>query len=163
MVLIHSHPVAAGVKHRAWTAAERVGWRPERRRPGGERVPTSPVARGSAPVVCCRVAPRTVENTMRLARTAVMLAAALAACSPARSATPAPPATPPASDAAAARAIDAYTRPLVARGELSGQLLVTRRGRVLAERSYGQADAELAVPVSPETRFNIASLTKPMT
>jgi CubicO group peptidase (beta-lactamase class C family) len=63
----------------------------------------------------------------------------------------------------AARAIDAYTKPLLARGELAGQLLVTRAGQVVAERFYGQADAELGVPVGAETRFNIASVTKPMT
>ena len=62
-----------------------------------------------------------------------------------------------------ARAIDTYTRALDARGDLSGQLLVVRDGRVLVERCYGQADIELRVPVTPETRFNIASVTKPMT
>ena len=69
----------------------------------------------------------------------------------------------PPDDAALARAIDAYTRPLVERGDLSGQLLVLRRGRVVVERSFGFANFELRAPVTPETRFDIASVTKPMT
>jgi CubicO group peptidase (beta-lactamase class C family) len=63
----------------------------------------------------------------------------------------------------AAKAVDAYTKPLVARGDLSGQLLVLRHGQVLLERSFGMANQELGTPVTPETRFNIASVTKPMT
>lgn len=62
-----------------------------------------------------------------------------------------------------ARVVDAYTRSLVARGDLSGQLLVLRHGQVLLERSFGMANQELGTPVTPETRFNIASVTKPMT
>ena len=68
-----------------------------------------------------------------------------------------------APDAAAAAAIDAWAKPLLARGQLSGQLLVTRRSRVVVERSWGSANAELGVPVTPATRFNIASVTKPLT
>ena len=50
-----------------------------------------------------------------------------------------------------------------ARDQLSGQLVVTRHGRTLVERAWGKANAELNVPVTLETRFNIASVTKPMT
>jgi CubicO group peptidase (beta-lactamase class C family) len=70
---------------------------------------------------------------------------------------------PPPTDAALARAIDAYVQPMVARGDLSGQLLVLRRGRTVAERNFGFANLELRAPVTAETRFNIASVTKPMT
>ena len=76
-------------------------------------------------------------------------------------ATPAAPSSP--ADQAAARAIDAYCAPLITRGDLSGQLLVLRNGRVVAERSFGKANAELGAAVTPETRFNVASVTKPMT
>jgi CubicO group peptidase (beta-lactamase class C family) len=74
----------------------------------------------------------------------------------------------PAAQAAApraefGRALDAFTAPLEKSGHLSGQLLVARQGRVILERNYGWANAELKVPVTPETRFNIASVTKPMT
>jgi CubicO group peptidase (beta-lactamase class C family) len=64
---------------------------------------------------------------------------------------------------AAAKAIDAWAKPLLARDQLWGQLVVTRHGRVLVERVWGKANAELNVPVTQETRFNIASVTKPMT
>ena len=87
------------------------------------------------------------------------LVAALAFAAPAVSgAAPAPPST-----AAFGRALDAWARPLVARGELSGQLIVARHGAILVERSYGFANHELRVPVTPESRFCVASITKPMT
>ncbi len=98
-----------------------------------------------------------------LTLTVVALCLVLAAPSAPAVAAAAAPAPTSAADRAAARAIDAYTQPLVARGDLSGQLLVLRDGRVVAERSYGYANAELRAPVTPETRFNIASVTKPMT
>jgi CubicO group peptidase (beta-lactamase class C family) len=75
-------------------------------------------------------------------------------------------AAPPAAgspDAAMVKAVEAYVRPLAERGDLSGQLLITRRGRPVLERYYGKANAELNVPVTATTRFNIASVTKPMT
>jgi CubicO group peptidase (beta-lactamase class C family) len=61
------------------------------------------------------------------------------------------------------KAIDAWAKPLVANGHLSGQLLVTRYGKVIVERSYGFANRELRVPITPETRLCVASVTKPMT
>jgi CubicO group peptidase (beta-lactamase class C family) len=66
-------------------------------------------------------------------------------------------------DAALGAAIDSYARPLVERSHLSGQLLVARRGKILVERHYGFADWELRAPVTADTRFCIASVTKPMT
>jgi CubicO group peptidase (beta-lactamase class C family) len=62
-----------------------------------------------------------------------------------------------------ARAFDAYAWPLLQRGDLSGQLLVHRNGLLLLERSFGKASLELSAAVTPQTRFNIASVTKPMT
>ncbi|MBI1796700.1 MAG: beta-lactamase family protein [Candidatus Eisenbacteria bacterium] len=68
-----------------------------------------------------------------------------------------------ASDARLVRTIDAYVKPMVDRGDLSGQLLVARNGTIVLERCYGFANRELGIPVTPESRFNIASVTKPMT
>lgn len=62
-----------------------------------------------------------------------------------------------------ARALDAYVKPLLERGDLSGQLLVARGGTILLERSFGCANRELRAPITPESRFCIASVTKPMT
>lgn len=85
----------------------------------------------------------------------VVAAAAPAAALPAR--------TAPPSAAGLARALDAWVKPLVERGDLSGQLIVARQGTILVERSYGFANRELRVPVTPESRFCVASVTKPMT
>ena len=76
---------------------------------------------------------------------------------------PALAAATPEAGAAAAKAIDAWAKPLLARDQLWGQLLVTQHGHVVVERSWGEANAELGVPVTSETRFNIASVTKPLT
>lgn len=59
--------------------------------------------------------------------------------------------------------MDAYVRPFLDMGHLSGQLLVARGDRIVLERCWGDADQELASKVTPETRFCIASVTKPMT
>ena len=42
-------------------------------------------------------------------------------------------------------------------------VLVARDGKVLLCRGYGLADVAGAVPIRPETRFNIASISKPFT
>lgn len=80
----------------------------------------------------------------------------------AQSPTPAPAATPPSAAELKSR-IDAYVQPLLEDGHLSGTLLVARGANVLYERSFGMADYELSVANTPETRFNVASITKPMT
>lgn len=70
-------------------------------------------------------------------------------------------ATPPDS-AALGRALDECVAPLVAAGELSGQLILARGGEVLVERCWGAADRERRLPMTPTTRMNIASITKPV-
>lgn len=59
--------------------------------------------------------------------------------------------------------LDGYLRAYADAGHLSGTVLVAKGGDVLFERSYGRASYELDVPCSPRTRFNVASVTKPMT
>lgn len=44
-----------------------------------------------------------------------------------------------------------------------GNVLVAKAGKVLFSKSYGMADLEWNVPNSPDTRFNIASMTKQFT
>lgn len=56
-----------------------------------------------------------------------------------------------------------WIAPLDAAGQLSGTLLVARGDTIVFERSFGNADYELGVPNRPSTRFNIASVTKPLT
>jgi CubicO group peptidase (beta-lactamase class C family) len=45
----------------------------------------------------------------------------------------------------------------------SGTILVAHRGRVLSKRGYGFANAEWSVPNTPQTKFEIGSLTKQFT
>lgn len=61
------------------------------------------------------------------------------------------------------RSIDAFAEPLVRRGDLSGQLLVARHGRILVERNYGYASWELRASMTPDTPIEIMSVTKPLT
>jgi CubicO group peptidase (beta-lactamase class C family) len=60
-------------------------------------------------------------------------------------------------------AIDDWLKPMLDAGHLSGTLLVAKGETVLYEKSFGMADYELGVPNRPDTRFCIASVTKPMT
>ena len=75
--------------------------------------------------------------------------------------------SPPAAETAPVedlrRKLDAFIAPLVADGFLSGNLLVSRGDEVIYRASYGLADIEHGVPNGPETRFCVASLSKPMT
>ena len=59
--------------------------------------------------------------------------------------------------------IDAYFAPLVRSRDFAGAVLVARGDRVLFEKGYGLASAELDVPNSPATVFRIASITKTFT
>jgi CubicO group peptidase (beta-lactamase class C family) len=52
----------------------------------------------------------------------------------------------------------------VTRGESSGvAVLVARDGKILFEKGYGFANIENSVPVTPETKFRIGSITKQFT
>lgn len=44
-----------------------------------------------------------------------------------------------------------------------GQVLVTHKGKTIFEKCYGYANIELKVPMSPESVFHVASVTKPFT
>jgi CubicO group peptidase (beta-lactamase class C family) len=59
--------------------------------------------------------------------------------------------------------IDATLRRWERERDLSGSVLLTRAGRTLFEGCYGLADRTAGVPVSPRTRFGLASVTKMFT
>jgi CubicO group peptidase (beta-lactamase class C family) len=61
--------------------------------------------------------------------------------------------------AAAVAAVDQE----LARLGFNGSVLVARGGSVLYRRDLGYADMEAGVPVGPQTRFELASLAKPLT
>jgi CubicO group peptidase (beta-lactamase class C family) len=58
---------------------------------------------------------------------------------------------------------DDYLKVQATRGKFMGSVLVARDGNVLFKRSYGSAEVEWEVPNTPQTKFNIASLTKQFT
>jgi CubicO group peptidase (beta-lactamase class C family) len=59
--------------------------------------------------------------------------------------------------------IDAYVKPLVNANQLSGVILASYKGKVIYEKAFGLAQAELGVPNRTDTVFGVASVTKPMT
>jgi CubicO group peptidase (beta-lactamase class C family) len=62
-----------------------------------------------------------------------------------------------------AEEIDAFVRPLVKVNQFSGVILALYKGKLIYEKAFGIAQAELDVPNRIDTRFCIASVTKPMT
>lgn len=76
---------------------------------------------------------------------------------------PAVAGAPPPSPSGLAPTLDAWVQPLVARGLLSGNLLVARRDSVLLERSWGKADRTKGLANAPDIPSCVASITKPMT
>ncbi|MDX1420555.1 MAG: serine hydrolase domain-containing protein [Rubricoccaceae bacterium] len=65
-------------------------------------------------------------------------------------------------DTLGARA-DALVAPYVALGMFDGVVLLARGDTVLVNAGYGMASHEHAVPNTPDTRFRIASVSKPFT
>jgi CubicO group peptidase (beta-lactamase class C family) len=59
--------------------------------------------------------------------------------------------------------VDEYMDTAVSENKFSGSILIARDGRVLVSKGYGMANFELGVPITPETKFRIGSLTKQFT
>ncbi len=69
----------------------------------------------------------------------------------------------PARPTAAATRIAAFFQRAAGYGQLNGAVLVADRGRIVYQHAFGDADMEWHVPNTTHTRFEIASMTKPMT
>jgi CubicO group peptidase (beta-lactamase class C family) len=67
------------------------------------------------------------------------------------------------SDEAAMREVDRIAEAYTALGRFSGSVLVARGGRELFARGYGAADRSPGTAISPDTRFDIGSLSKQFT
>jgi len=59
--------------------------------------------------------------------------------------------------------IENYLRPYAETNNFSGVVCITRHDRILFQRGYGMANYEFGVPNTSETRFHIASVSKPFT
>jgi D-alanyl-D-alanine carboxypeptidase len=68
-----------------------------------------------------------------------------------------------AQDAARTSAMDAYIAPYVSTRNFSGQVLVLRGSKTIYERNFGDADRDGHHPVTPTTRFHIASVSMQLT
>ena len=65
--------------------------------------------------------------------------------------------SPAPDDSSIVARLDAYLAPLVSAHEFSGTILIRRHGETVADRSYGMASREFAVPNDRDTRFLIVS------
>lgn len=60
--------------------------------------------------------------------------------------------------------LDRFIEEQMAKRQIPGlALAIARKGAVIAARGYGVADVQNGSPVTPETRFELASVTKPFT
>src|SRR3984893_5053476 len=58
---------------------------------------------------------------------------------------------------------DSYVKGVAPAKHFRGTIVAERNGQVLIEKSYGMAFEEWQIPDSPETRFEIASVSKQFT
>lgn len=87
-----------------------------------------------------------------LASSLALVAAGLAGC-----------AQPGGNDAGLARRVDALVGALVQRHEFTGAVVLTRHGRIVYERGFGQANQASGLAFTPETPSDGASLAKTLT
>lgn len=59
--------------------------------------------------------------------------------------------------------VDAYLKPYLETNNFSGAVLIARRGEVLLSKGYGPADRERRTMNTPQTKFHLASVSKPFT
>ncbi len=59
--------------------------------------------------------------------------------------------------------VDAYIQPYLEGNNFSGAVLIARKGKVLVSKGYGMANYEFGVRNTPQTKFHIASVSKPFT
>lgn len=93
---------------------------------------------------------------------AALVAVAICALAPAGSSHAASAENP--ADAALTQRLDTVLDKAVSEGRIVGAvLMVARQGQVVYARAVGMADVEKAVPMNMDTRFRLASMSKPIT
>ena len=61
------------------------------------------------------------------------------------------------------RTLDTYLRANATNGDFSGNILVSQKGKIVFQRSYGTASETFGIKNHPSTKFAIASITKTFT
>jgi CubicO group peptidase (beta-lactamase class C family) len=64
---------------------------------------------------------------------------------------------------AKAQQIDAYLKPFADANQFWGVVLAAQDGKIIYEKAFGLANADFKIPNQTNSRFGIASVTKPMT
>jgi CubicO group peptidase (beta-lactamase class C family) len=59
--------------------------------------------------------------------------------------------------------VDAYVQPYLDLGGFHGVILIAKDGKILLNKAYGMASYEYDVPNTPQTKFQIASISKSFT
>ena len=62
-----------------------------------------------------------------------------------------------------ARRIDDFLKPFVEANQFAGVVLASENGKIIYEKAFGLANADFKISNQTNTRFGIASITKPMT
>ena len=118
---------------------------------GVRKRPAQPLCRPSALRVVHAGAPEMIAHSLfRLTGTAAMVTLPL-------------PSSAASSQSPAATAIDGFMSRATEYGQFNGAIMVVDHGRIVYERAFGLANMQLKVPNTTTTRFEIASMTKPMT
>lgn len=73
------------------------------------------------------------------------------------------PAFAEGTDDGLAKTVDAYMTRRLEMGQFSGAVLVATGGRVILRKGYGFADVDRRIPYRPETRHEVASISKMFT
>lgn len=123
--------------------------------------PTLTLARTLTRTLAPRATPKgaPARTTMTGARTAVVTLGLALSLAPQLAATPLAAAWPEDLE----QRVGAYLAPYVDTGNFSGAVLLARGDEVVLAKGYGQASLELDVPVTPDTVFQIASVSKGFT
>jgi len=59
--------------------------------------------------------------------------------------------------------VNAYVKPYLDIGGFNGSVLIAKKGKVLLSKGYGMANYEVNIPNTPQTKFHLASVSKPFT
>lgn len=62
-----------------------------------------------------------------------------------------------------AQEVENFVKPFANANQFWGVVLIAQDGKIIYEKAFGLANADFKIPNQPDTKFGIASITKPMT